>query len=179
MLNSMEKDRTIWFSMWFLGALATFGVAFFPMFYRLIDNRNRHFRREAELEERIAEWFADKGGKTLAVAHTPDMRAKAWAASIVLIIPALVIVYYLSKDLQIHERHQDLFLEKAFPERMFMPQTVPIRKYALITIFTLGVGAVYWLYKIANLYNAHFRAQWKVEQEIGRLMEGKTVGEHL
>jgi hypothetical protein len=59
---------------------------------------------------------------------------------------------------------------------MFMVQTIPIKKYALITIVTLGVGGVYWLYKIINMYNAHFKAQWKVEKEIARLMEEKRVG---
>ena len=104
------------------------------------------------------------------------MNPTAWAASIILIIPAFLITYYLSKDLRAHEEHQDKFLESAFPERMFMPQTIPIRKYAIITIVTLGVGGIYWLYKIINMYNAHFKAQWKVEKEIARLMEEKQVG---
>ena len=107
------------------------------------------------------------------------MKAKAWAASIILIIPAFVIAYYLSRDLQVHEKHQDMFLAKAFPERMFMPQTIPIKKYALITIVTLGVGGVYWLYRVVNLYNAHFKAQWKVEKEIARLMEEKKFVERV
>jgi hypothetical protein len=179
MLSTMEKDRTMWFSMWFLGAIATFGVAFFPMFHRLIDSRNKHFRQEAKLEEQIAQWLAKQGKETPTAARPSDMKAKAWAASIILIIPAFIITYYLSKDLYEHERHQDMFLASAFPERMFMPQTVPIRKYALITIVTLGVGGIYWLYKIVNLYNAHFRAQWKVEKEIARLMEEKTAVEHM
>jgi hypothetical protein len=62
---------------------------------------------------------------------------------------------------------------------MFMPQTIPIEKYVLITIVTLGIGVVYWLYKVVNLYNAHFRAQWTVEKEINALMEDKKNVEHL
>jgi hypothetical protein len=178
-LGRIETDRTIWFSMWFLGAITTFGVAFFPMFYRLIDSRNRHFRREAKLEEQIAHWLVKQGKETPATACPVDMKAKAWAASIILIIPAFIITYYLSKDLQAHEQHQDMFLANAFPERMFMPQTIPIKKYALITIVTLGVGGVYWLYKVISLYNAHFKAQLKLEKEVARLMEEKTIGEHV
>jgi hypothetical protein len=179
MLVRTETERVTWFSMWFLASIATFGVAFFPMFHRLIDSRNRHFRREAKLEEQIAQWLVKQGKETPATACPADMKAKAWAASIILIIPAFVITYYLSKDLHVHEKHQDMFLANAFPERMFMPQTIPIKKYALITIVTLGVGGVYWLYKIINLYNAHFKAQWKVEKEIARLMEEKTVVKHV
>jgi hypothetical protein len=179
MLGRMETDRTMWFSMWFLGAITTFGTAFFPMFYRLIDSRNRHCRREATLEAQIAQWLTKQGKEAPAPACPADMKAKAWAASIILIIPAFIITYYLSKDLLAHEKHQDLFLANAFPERMFMPQTIPIKKYALITIVTLGVGGVYWLYKVVNLYNAHFKAQWRVEKEIAHLMEEKTVVKHM
>jgi len=176
----MEADRKIWFSMWFLASIATFGVAFFPMFYRLIDSRNKHFRREANLEDRIADFLRAQGKEPPAVAGgTRDMNAKVLAASIILIIPAFIIIYYLSRDLRSHEEHQDKFLANAFPERMFMPQTIPIKKYALITIVTLGVGGIYWLYKIINLYNAHFKAQWEIEKEIARLMEEKTVGESV
>jgi hypothetical protein len=176
----MEAERKIWFSMWFLASIASFGVAFFPMFYRLIDSRNRHFRREANLEEQIADFLRTQGKESPATADSPrDMNAKALAASIILIIPAFIIIYYLSRDLRSHEKHQDVFLASAFPERMFMPQTIPIKKYALITIVTLGVGGIYWLYKIINLYNAHFKAHGEVEKEVARLMEEKTVGESV
>jgi hypothetical protein len=175
-----EPDKNIWFSMWFLASIATFGVAFFPMFYRLIDSRNKHFRREANLEEQIADFLRAQGKEPPATASSPrDMNAKALAASIILIIPAFIILYYLSRDLHSHEEHQDMFLASAFPERMFMPQTIPIKKYALVTIVTLGVGGIYWLYKIINLYNAHFKAQWELEKEIARLMEEKTAGESV
>jgi len=175
-----EPDRKIWFSMWFLASIATFGVAFFPMFYRLIDNRNKHFRREANLEDQIADFLRAHGKEPPATAGSPrDMNAKSLAASIILIIPVFIIIYYLSRDLRTHEEHQDMFLGSALPERVFMPQTISIKKYALVTIVTLGVGGMYWLYKIINLYNAHFKAQWKIEKEIARLMEEKTAGESV
>ncbi len=177
MQANVGKEKVTWFSMWFLASVATFGVAFFPMFYRMIDSRNKHFRREAELEAKVADYLRKQGKEVSAVAFPTYMNAKAWAASIILIIPAFIIDYYLSKDLREHETHQDTFLAAAFPERMFMPQTIPIKKYALITIVTLGVGGIYWLYKIVNNYNAHFKAQWKLEKEIARLMEEKQVGE--
>ena len=172
MLNTPNKEKVTWFSMWFLASIASFGAAFFPLFYRLVENRNRHFRREAELEKQIADFLKKQGKEPPeAIGNLREMNAKAWAASIILVIPVFVLFYNLSKDLAVHEKHQDAFLAAAFPERMFMPQTIPIKKYALITIATLGVGGIYWLYKITNNYNAHFEAQWKVEQEIARLME--------
>ena len=180
MLNTPNKEKVTWFSMWFLASIATLGVAFFPMFYRLVDSRNRHFRREADVEKQISDFLRNQGKEPPAAAVSlREMNAKAWAASIILVIPVFAIVYYLSKDLVDHERRQEAFLASAFPQRMFMVQIIPIQKYALITIVTLGVGGIYWLYKIINMYNAHFKAQWKVEKEIARLMEEKRVGESM
>lgn len=176
MNTKVEGDRKVWFSMWFLGAVVTFGVAFFPMFYRLVDGRNRHFRNEATFENHVAAHL--KGGEEEPPAvgeRFKAMNATAWAASIILIVPVFIIVYLLSKDLAIHEQKQDTFLAAALPERVFMPQTIPIKTYALITLVTLGVGVIYWLYKVVNLYNAHFKAHLQVEKELGRLMEEKKA----
>ena len=179
MQSKVDADRKMWFSMWFLGAIVTFGLAFFPMFYRLIEGRNRHFQHEAELENQVAAYLKVQGKEPPATSeHFTHRNAKAWAASIILVIPVFVIVYLLSKDLLVHERNQEEFLAAAFPERLFMTQTIPIKTYVLITIVTLGVGVVYWLYKVVNLYNAHFKAQLQVEKEASRLMEEeKTVGQ--
>ncbi len=56
----VEGDRKVWFSMWFLGAIVTFGVAFFPMFYRLVEGRNRHFQNEAEFEKQVAAYLKNQ-----------------------------------------------------------------------------------------------------------------------
>ena len=176
--SKVYADKKVWFSMWFLGAIASFGLAFFPMYYRLVDGRNRHFRHETEIEQKVAAYLKSHGKKAPPISQRfPDRNAKAWAASIILIIPIFVIVYFLSKDLLVHERNQDFFLASAFPERMFMPQTIPIKTYVIVTVCTLGVGVIYWLYKVVNLYNAHFKAQLQVEKEVSRLMEeDKVVG---
>jgi hypothetical protein len=180
MQGIMGTDRKLWFSMWFLASIATFGVAFFPMFHRLIESRNKHFRREADLEKQIAALLR-KQGKELPEAPDgfAEMNAKAWTVSIILVIPAFVITYLLSRDLLRHEQRQDVILAAALPERMFMPQTIPIKKYVLLTIVTLGLGLVYWLYKIVNMYNAHFKIQWEIEKEIAKLMEEKKTGESV
>lgn len=173
------SDRKVWFSMWFLGAVVTFGVAFFPMFYRLVDGRNRHFQSEAQFEQRIAAYLKSKGKAPPApIEPIKERNAKLWAASIILIVPAFVIVYLLSKDLADHEKKQDTYLA-ALPQRVFMPQTIPLTSYVLITIVTLGAGVVYWLYKVTNLYNAHYKAHLAVEKELSRLMEEQNSVQHL
>jgi hypothetical protein len=170
--TKVEGDRKVWFSMWFLGAIVTFGIAFFPMFYRLVDGRNRHFCRETEFENRVSDYLKSKGKESPAESEPfADMNTKAWAASIILVVPVFVILYLLSRDLAVHEQKQDSFLAFTLQERVFMPQTIPIKTYAVITLVTLGVGTVYWLYKVVNLYNAHYKAHLQVEKEMGRLME--------
>jgi hypothetical protein len=176
----VEGDRKVWFSMWFLGAVVTFGLAFFPMFYRLVEGRNRHFRREAEFEKQVMVYLKSHGKEPLATSEPfKVMNAKVWAASIILVVPVFVIVYLLSRDLAFHERNQDTFLATTLPERVFMPQTIPIKTYAIVTIVTLGFGVVYWLYKVVNLYNAHFKAHLQVEKEMSRLLEKEKVVEHM
>jgi hypothetical protein len=180
MTAQVYADRKVWFSMWFLGAIVTFGVAFFPMFYRLVDGRNRHLQREAQLEEQVAANLKSHGSQPPQMNQRPKpMNAKAWAASIILVVPAFIIMYILSKDLAVHEHSQDAFLAAALPTRVFMPQTIPIKTYALITIVTLGVGGIYWLYKVVNLYNAHYKADLQVEKEIAKLLEEERVVEHM
>ena len=177
MNTKVSADRKVWFSMWFLGAIVTFGVAFFPMFYRLVEGRNKHFQKEQTLEQQVATYLKSHGKEPPTVeSHLFElMNSKAWAASIILIVPVFIIVYLLSKDLALHERSQDAFLAAALPERIFMPQTIPIKTYAIITLVTLGVGVIYWLYKVVNLYNAHFKAHLQVEKEITRLMENEKI----
>ena len=173
-------DRKIWFSMWFLGAIVTFGVAFFPMFYRLVEGRNRHFLSEAEFEGQVAACIkTHKKEPPAASKQFKMMNSKVWAASIILVVPIFIIVYLLSKDLVVHESNQDAYLAAALPERVFMPQTIPIKTYAIITLITLGVGVIYWLYKVVNLYNAHFKAHLQVEKEMVRLMEEEKAVKHM
>jgi hypothetical protein len=180
MNRKVDADRTTWFSMWFLAAIVTFGLAFFPMFYRLIEGRNRHFQHEAEFENQVVAYLRSQGKEPPAISeHFKRRSAGAWAVSIVLVIPVFVILYLLSGDLLVHERSQEKFLASAFSVRMFMTQTIPIKTYVLITIVTLGVGGVYWLYKVVNLYNAHFKAQLQVEKEVSVLMEEEKAVGHV
>ena len=178
MASGTETDRIMWFSMWFLVAITTFGLAFFPMFYQLVERRNKHFLRQDELENRVKTYFKNQGKEFQLSANAnalPERNAKLWAASIILILPMFVITYFLSEDLLLHEKRQQAFLTKLFPEKVYTPQNVAIKKYALITLVTLGVGEIYWLYKIINAYNGHFREQREIEAEITRLMEDSYI----
>jgi hypothetical protein len=178
--SKVYADKKMWFSMWFLGAIISFGLAFFPMFHRLVDSRNKHFEHDTNWQKQVAVYIKGQGKEPPAADERFSRRnTKAWVASIILIVPAFIITYLLSKDLALHEQKQDTFLAAVFPKRMFMPQTIPIKTYVLITIVTLGVGGIYWLYKVVNLYNAHFTAQAQVEKEVSMLMEEEKTVKHM
>lgn len=173
-------DRKVWFSMWFLGAIITFGAAFFPMFYRLVEGRNHHLEKTAELERKIADYLKNRGQQAPQVHALPKKRnARLWAVSIILVVPAFILLYVLTRDLVLHERQEEAYLASALPKQVFMTQTIPQTTYVLITILTLGVGGVYWLYKIVNLYNQHYKADLLVEKEVDQLIEEEGNVKHM
>src|SRR3990170_2899676 len=91
MPSRTETDRITWFSMWFLASIATFGLAFFPMFYYLIERRNKHFLRQDELEKRVIAFFRNEGKESQPTTNFLSERsAKLWAVSIILILPVFL-----------------------------------------------------------------------------------------
>jgi hypothetical protein len=171
----VEKDRIMWFFMWFLASVATFGIAFFPMFYFLIDRRNRHFQRRHNFEKQVATIPNSESQPT----QTSNRNAKLWAASIILIVPVFVIAYFLSKDLLMHEKRQKAFLATISPNLNSVSESISIRNYVIITVATLGFGVIYWLYKLVNVYNNHFKEHQHIEAELGTLMEATSHGESM
>jgi hypothetical protein len=168
----VEKDKPLWFSMWFLASVATFGVALFPMFYQFVQRRNKHFSRLNELENQVR--TVSKNSTLPEKAEfLPVRNAKLWAASVILIIPIFVITYLLSVDLNIHENHEKEFFAVVLPDSDYMVQRIGTRKYVLLAVVTLGVGVIYWLYKIINAYNNHFKWERSLEVRVVELMEMK------
>jgi len=167
----VEKDKPLWFSMWFLAGVATFGLALFPMFYQFVQRRNKHFLRLSELEDKVRQFSKMK---VLEKSEELPVRNSAfWAASVILVVPIFVITYLLSRDLMVHENHEKEFFSSVLNESDYMLQPIAIRKYVLLTVVTLGVGVIYWLYKIINTYNSHFKLEQHLELRVVELMEKK------
>ena len=173
MLGVTKTDRIMWFSMWFLASIASFGLAFFPMFYLMIKRRNKHFQRHIENEKKSTKIKNEGIIESAVLDLIPERNAKLWTLSIFLVFPVFIIIYLLTKDLIIHEKHQQKLYLKKFPEIKFHKQKISLKKYIIITLVTLGVGVIYWLYKTMNIYNAHFILQEKIEREISKLEEVK------
>jgi len=93
------------------------------------------------------------------------------------------INYFLMKDLYKHERREDGFLEdvskvlsktdvafslpkrrEATPDRSFV-------LYLILTIITLGLFGIYWIYVLLKDPNEHFRYHVQVEDELLSALE--------
>jgi len=179
-----ETDRLMWFSMWAVLSVASFGIAWFPMIYYLIKRRNAHFSRQEKLETLIL----SKLKKTESPEKSPldssktknqrsSRNAKAWTLSTLLIFPAFYIFYFLKSDLRKHEEHEHDFLVEiiALAKDLEVPLNIhgftaipsfPLDKYLVLSVVTFGLAAAYWLYRIFNDYNNHFKMQWKNEDEL-------------
>jgi hypothetical protein len=179
-----ETDRIMWFSMWAVLSVASFGIAWFPMIYYLIKRRNAHFSRQEKLESLIL----SKLRKTQSPEKSPlnssetmvqgsSRNATAWTLSTLLIFPAFYIFYFLKSDLRKHEEHEHDFLVEviALAKDSGVPLNIygfsatpsfPLDKYTVLSVVTFGLAAAYWLYRIFNDYNSHFKMQWKNEDEL-------------
>ena len=187
-----EKDRVMWFSMWVLLSVASFGIAWFLMIYFLIKRRNDHFLRQEKLETliltRLRQLKEDKPRhqNLAASAKTENPKlfrnAQAWALSTLLVFPTFYILYFLEMDLQKHEEHEHRFLREVISltqdselsmriDGFVTKKEVTSERYLTLTITTCGLAAVYWLYRIFNDYNQHFKRQWKLEDDVLRIFK--------
>jgi uncharacterized membrane protein (DUF373 family) len=171
-LKRASTDRIMWFSMWFLLSIITFGLAIFPMLYLLIERRNRHFQRQRELENLLSYALKNRGiNLETETDNLYDRKALLWALSAFLVVPIFLVAYFLSKDLLFHEKKQTALFRKIFPDEDIMEHKISLKFCLIITFATLGLGIIYWLYKIFNAYNNHFKEQWKIEDKIIELLE--------
>ncbi|UCC58944.1 MAG: hypothetical protein JSW14_03325 [Candidatus Bathyarchaeum sp.] len=179
-----ETDRIVWFSMWIILSIASFGIAWFPMIYYLIKRRNAHFSRQEKLEALILSKLrkANSAGKSDSNSPkienpVPPRNATAWTVFSILIVPAFYVFYFLKRDLRKHEEHEHDFLVEIISLAKDSGVTLDIHgftatksfalgRYLILSIATLGLAAAYWLYRIFNDYNNHFKMQWKIEEEL-------------
>ena len=178
-----ETDRIMWFSMWVVLAIASFGVAWFLMIYYLIKRRNAHFLRQQKLEELILDKINSPRRKKTKTdswkqkKQLPPRNPLVLTMLTILIVPAFYVFYFLKNDLQKHEEHEHDFLsevitltkeaEVPFNIQSFVPSPrISMKKYIVLSVVTCGLAGVYWLYNIFNDYNSHFKMQWLIEDEL-------------
>ena len=179
-----ETDKIMWFSMWAILSVASFGIAWFPMIYYSIKRRNTHFSRQEKLEALILSKLRKTQTPEKLVPNSsrtknqlPPRDAGAWTIAPLLIVPGFYLFYSLKRDLHKHEEHEHDFLAEIISlakdsgvalsiQSYGTTPSFPRNKYIVLSVVTLGLAAAYWLYRIFNDYNNHFKMQWIVEDEL-------------
>jgi hypothetical protein len=158
------------------------------MIYYLIKRRNAHFSRQQKLEELILKELKTKFPEK-SKDETPEQKIQLpkrnpaiLMALTVLIVPGFYVFYFLINDLQRHEEHEHNFLSEVIQLTEDSEIKLKIqgfrtsagfstKKYVGLSVVTCGVVAAYWLYRIFNDYNSHFKMQWLIEDELLRFLK--------
>lgn len=172
----------MWFSMWIILTIASFGIAWFPMIYYLIKRRNTHFSRQKKLEALVLGKLrktknSEKTAKSKIESLASSRNAAVWTFFSLLIFPAFYVFYFLKSDLEKHETQEHDFLVETVSLAKDTGVTLKVHglattkgfalgRYLVLSSVTFGLAAAYWLYRIFNDYNNHFKIQWKIEDEL-------------
>jgi preprotein translocase subunit YajC len=184
-----ETDRIMWFSMWIILSVASFGISWFPMIYYLIKRRNAHFQRQEKLQTLILRRLrkataSEKSPSTSEKIENlvSNRNALGWTLLSFLLVPSFYVFYFLKSDLAKHEQQEHDFLGEVIAlakdsgeplniQGFTATKSFPTGKYLALSVVTLGLAAAYWIYRIFNDYNSHFKMQWKIEDELLRFLK--------
>jgi hypothetical protein len=188
----------LWLMMWLAGLVNVAVTA--VLTYMLVNRRHTHFKRQKFLsEDIIAATVSLSKTKKIdleasllplertvreANAEETEKTAILWA-----ILSAFVpfvqwyVYYFLMKDFYRHERREDGFLEdlgralnrlginfsaprrtEATPNRSFI-------LYLILTIITMGLFGVYWIYILLKDPNEHFKYHIETESQLLSALE--------
>ena len=168
--------------------------------YKWLKRRNEHFKRTKLMYSELASLFEKLGASRAATirgivkemeVEQPERSPGFWVI-LCLFIPLLTLYVYhfLNKEFHKHsvrERHlaEDIraSLEELgvtrFPAEY--PAEVPNRStilYIILTIVTLGIFGLYWVYTLTKDPNEHFRSHRSIEKSLVSALE-RAVEEKL
>ncbi|MCP8312736.1 MAG: DUF4234 domain-containing protein [Candidatus Methylarchaceae archaeon HK02M1] len=174
------------------------------LIYMLVKRRNTHFKRQIFLFDDILKAvraIAAKRGVNAEIelascertvreakAEETEKSAVLWAIlSAFIFLADWYVRYFLMRDFYKHERREEGFWEdvgKAMDKcgiKFSMPRrvvTLPDRSfvlYLILTIITLGIFGIYWLYVLLKDPNEHFEYHIKIEDDLLSIFESVTV----
>ncbi len=172
--------------------------------YKLVKRRNMHFNRQQFLFEDITSavrTIAEKKGVDVeaglsscnrtvreARAEETEKGAVLWAIlSAIIFLAEWYVSYFLMKDFYKHERREDGFWEDlknllnkigvtvSLPRRMEATPDRSFVLYLILTIITVGLFRIYWLYVLLKDPNEHFKYHIQVEDELLSALESVTI----
>lgn len=168
--------------------------------YRLARRRNDHFRRQGFLFEDLVaatRAIAARKGADVEIglasceravreakAEETEKNAVLWAIlSVITGIALFYVWYYLMKDFYKHERREDGFwedlsktLDKSGVKFSVLRRTQPLLErsfvlYFILTLVTLGLFGIYWVYVLLKDPNEHFRYHVQIEDQLLATLE--------
>ncbi len=161
--------------------------------YKWIDRRNGHFKRVQLLYENLLDFLSGKGSEEdirRARRSLREMESESDKKNPVLwIILAIVfwpiwfyIFHFLTKDFFDHQKRENFVfedigkaIESAGGEFSFRGyDTIENRNtilYIVLTIITLGLFGLYWIYVITKDPNKHFKESARVESRLLESLE--------
>lgn len=165
------------------------------LMYMLVNRRYTHFKRQKFLSEDIisaVDWLAKKKEIDVEVSLSSLERTKREAnmeeidksAILWAILSAFVpfvnlyVYYFLMNDFYRHERREDGFLEDTANtlNKLGIDFSVPRRTeempnrsfvlYLILSIITMGMFYVYWIYTLIKDPNEHFKHHIQLENQL-------------
>ena len=172
--------------------------------YKLVKRRNTHFKRQVFLfEDTVAavKAIATKKGvdvevglasceRTVREAKTEETEKSAvlWAIlSAFIFLAEWYINYFLMKDFYKHERREDGFWEDlsktldkcgitfSVPRRTEATPNRSFVLYLIVTIITVGLFGIYWLYVLLKDPNEHFKYHMQIEDQLLSTLESAAI----
>ncbi|MEB3755446.1 MAG: DUF4234 domain-containing protein [Desulfurococcales archaeon] len=156
--------------------------------YKWIDRMNKHFKRTILLYKDLAEYFEEKGLNNRAESMRTIIRQMEVEQTehgpflwIILVLIINILVYYvyhfLSKDFYVHNRRELYLWEEAskameelgHPLMFRSMYSIPDRNtvlYFVLSLITMGVFQLYWVYTLTLDPNNHFKEHTRFEDEL-------------
>lgn len=168
------------------------------LIFKLVSRRNAHFNRQILLQEDVISMAKEVAAKksvdvsillnnmdrSVREARLEEAEKNATLYAIVGGLVWIYAAYFLMKDFFKHERREDLFINDmlrtfnalgvpiSFPYRN---PPIPDRSFALyfvLTLITVSIFGVYWVYVLVTDPNNHFRQQMLMEDTIMAQLSG-------
>ena len=185
-----------------LTGLLIFAV-YIVLIYMLVNRRNTHFTRQQFLSEDVIKTIKSLAEKkeidvesslspierTVREANAEETKKDAvlWAVlSAFIPFVSWFVYYFLMKDFYSHERREDglwealsktlskLGVNFSAPRRI---ETMPNRSfvlYLILTIITMGLFGVYWIYVLLKDPNEHFKYHVQAENQLLSALESAS-----
>ena len=172
--------------------------------YKLVKRRNTHFKRQMFLSEDVitaVKTIAAKKGVDVEVAlssvertvreaksEETEKSAVLWAIlSAIIFLADWYVRYFLMKDFYKHERREDGFWEDlsktldkcgitfSVPRRTEATPNRSFVLYLIVTIITMGLFGIYWLYVLLKDPNEHFKYHMQIEDQLLGSLESVAI----